>query len=74
MHDLAHISEEKMVRKIADHIDSRVTPVLCLIMSDLHSDVFSDIPMGPFRDLKAENKSNLGISSGKMGKIINTLW
>ena len=42
-------------------------------MSDLHSDVFSDIPMGPFRDLKAENKSNLGISSGKMGKIINTL-
>lgn len=42
--------------------------VLCLIMPALPSDVYSDIPMGPFRDIKAGNKSNLGISSGKMRK------
>lgn len=45
-------------------------PVLCLILSSLHSDVYCHIPMGPFIDIKAENKSNLGISSGKMGKLI----
>lgn len=58
---------------MVDRIDSSAIPVLCLIMSGLHSDMHSDTPMGPFRIIKARNKSNLGISSGeKNGK--NNEW
>lgn len=44
---------------MVDHMDSSAVPVVCLIMSGLHSDT----PMGPSSVIKARNKSNLGISS-----------